>query len=232
MPVMQTKRRTPCLFIALMTLCVLSEKRVVGRLLRVPSAESTASWPATAASTEDTSSAFPSNTLRRGSSGATAEGLRASAVTSWPCASASRSRICPVAPVAPMMRTFASLLYVCRSLQWQRRSVASAPADYTDYKMKCQQAFRGAQEKKEKSAMWKRRLIEAFAIITVGDGLIEFLAPEEHSRLWVVGPKSTRRIAMWFVEDPERMRVLGAAQVVFGMWLALRQHRDISACRT
>jgi hypothetical protein len=79
--------------------------------------------------------------------------------------------------------------------------------------MKCQQAFRGAQEKKEKSAMWKRRLIEAFAIITVGDGLIEFLAPEEHSRLWVVGPKSTRRIGMWFVEEPDRMRVLGAAQV-------------------
>jgi uncharacterized protein YjeT (DUF2065 family) len=72
-----------------------------------------------------------------------------------------------------------------------------------------------------------RDIIEAFAIITVGDGLIEFLAPKEHSRLWVVGPKSARRIAMWFVEDPERMRVLGAAQVVFGVWLALRQHRDI-----
>ena len=75
--------------------------------------------------------------------------------------------------------------------------------------------------------MWKRRLIEAFAIITVGDGLIEFLAPKEHSRLWVVGPKSTRRIALWFVEEPERMRVLGAAQVVLGVWLALRQHRGI-----
>jgi hypothetical protein len=52
-------------------------------------------------------------------------------------------------------------------------------------------------------------------------------APKEHSRLWVVGPKSTRRIGLWFVEEPERMRVLGAAQVVLGVWLALRQHRDI-----
>jgi len=75
--------------------------------------------------------------------------------------------------------------------------------------------------------MWKRRLIEAFAIVTLGDGLIEFLAPKEHSRLWVVGPKSTRRIAKWFAEKPNRMRVLGAAQVVLGVWLALRQHRDI-----
>jgi hypothetical protein len=81
--------------------------------------------------------------------------------------------------------------------------------------------------KEEKSPVWKRRLIEVFAIITVGDGLIEFLAPEEHSRLWVVGPKRTRRIGMWFVEEPDRMRVLGAAQVVLGVWLALRQHRDI-----
>ena len=75
--------------------------------------------------------------------------------------------------------------------------------------------------------MWKRRLIEEFAILTVGDGLIEFLAPKRHSRLWVVGPESTRRIGMWFVEKPNRMRVLGAAQVVLGVWLALRQHRDI-----
>ena len=75
--------------------------------------------------------------------------------------------------------------------------------------------------------MWKRRLIEAFAIITVGDGLIEFLAPREHSQLWVVGPRSTRRIGMWFVEEPDRMRVLGAAQVMLGVWLAFRQYRDI-----
>ena len=74
--------------------------------------------------------------------------------------------------------------------------------------------------------MWKRRLVETFAIITLGDGLIEFLAPREHARLWVVGPKSTRKIGMWFVEKPDRMRVLGAAQVALGVWLALRQYRD------
>ena len=75
--------------------------------------------------------------------------------------------------------------------------------------------------------MWKKRLVESFAIITLGDGLIEFLAPEEHARLWVVGPEGTRRIGLWFVEQPERMRVLGATQVVLDAWLALRRHRDI-----
>jgi hypothetical protein len=38
--------------------------------------------------------------------------------------------------------------------------------------------------------VWKRRFIEAFATITVGDGLIEFLVPKEHSRLWVVAPRA------------------------------------------
>ena len=74
--------------------------------------------------------------------------------------------------------------------------------------------------------MWKSRLIEAFAIVTLGDGLIEFLAPREHARLWVVGPESTRRVGMWFAEKPDRMRVLGAVQVALGVWLALRQYRD------
>ena len=68
--------------------------------------------------------------------------------------------------------------------------------------------------------MWKRRLIEKFAILTVGDRLIEFLAPKGHSRLCLVGPESTRRIGMWFVEKPNRMRILGAAQVMLGVgWL-------------
>ena len=39
-------------------------------------------------------------------------------------------------------------------------------------------------------------------------------------------PESTRKIGLWFVEKPDRMRVLGAAQVALGVWLALRQYRD------
>jgi uncharacterized protein YjeT (DUF2065 family) len=126
-----------------------------------------------------------------------------------------------------MMRTFTPLLYVCRSLS--SRGGLSLPHRLTILTINEVSAsfFVLHQNREEESAMWRRRLIEAFAIITVGDGLIEFLAPEKHSRLWVVGPESTRRIGMWFVEEPNRMRILGAAQVVLGVWLALRQHRDI-----
>lgn len=81
--------------------------------------------------------------------------------------------------------------------------------------------------KEKEGIMWKRRLLETFAILTIGDGLIEILAPREHSRLWSVGPPFARRIAGWFAENPNVMRTLGVAQVAWGVWLALRQYRGL-----
>ncbi len=74
--------------------------------------------------------------------------------------------------------------------------------------------------------MWARRIKETFAIIAIGDGAIELLAPTEHSLLWDAGPESVRRIASFFAENPNLMRLLGAAQIAFGVWLALRQYGD------
>ena len=74
--------------------------------------------------------------------------------------------------------------------------------------------------------MWARRIKETFAIIAIGDGAIELLAPKEHSLLWDAGPESVRRIARFFAENPNYMRLLGAAQIAFGVWLALRQYGD------
>ena len=73
---------------------------------------------------------------------------------------------------------------------------------------------------------WGRRIKETFAILTIGDGAIELLAPREHSLLWEAGPESTRKVARFFAEHPNYMRLLGASQVAFGLWLALRQYRD------
>jgi hypothetical protein len=74
--------------------------------------------------------------------------------------------------------------------------------------------------------MWARRIKETFAIIAIGDGAIELLAPREHSLLWGVGPESVRRTARFFAEKPNYMRLLGVAQIAFGVWLALRQYED------
>ena len=74
--------------------------------------------------------------------------------------------------------------------------------------------------------MWARRLKETLAVITIGDGVIELLAPSEHSLLWEVGPEGARKVARFFADNPNYMRLLGAAQIGFGIWLALRQYRE------
>ena len=75
-------------------------------------------------------------------------------------------------------------------------------------------------------ATWGRRMKETFAIVAIGDGAIDLLSPREHSLLWEVGPEGTRKIARFFADNPGYMRLLGAGQVAFGLWLALRQYRD------
>jgi hypothetical protein len=74
--------------------------------------------------------------------------------------------------------------------------------------------------------VWPRRLKETFAIITIGDGVIELVAPKQHSLLWVSGPESVRKVARFLADNPNYMRLLGLAQIGFGVWLALRQYRE------
>ena len=74
--------------------------------------------------------------------------------------------------------------------------------------------------------MWSRRLKETFAIISIGDGVIELVAPKQHSLLWVSGPEGARKVARFFADNPNYMRLLGLAQIGFGVWLSLRQYRE------
>ena len=75
-------------------------------------------------------------------------------------------------------------------------------------------------------ATWARRAKETFAILAIGDGAIELVSPKEHSLLWEVGPEGARKVARFFAENPNYMRLIGAAQIAFGLWLALRQYRQ------
>ena len=74
--------------------------------------------------------------------------------------------------------------------------------------------------------LWARRMKESLAILTIGDGMIELVSPREHSLLWEFGPDRVRGVARFFAENPNLMRLLGAIQVAFGLWLALRQYRE------
>ena len=73
---------------------------------------------------------------------------------------------------------------------------------------------------------WARRAAETFAVLTIGDAVIELVSPREHSLLWETGPEGSRRLARFFAENPGLMRLLGASQLAFGLWLALRQYRE------
>ncbi len=72
---------------------------------------------------------------------------------------------------------------------------------------------------------WARRATETFAILTIGDAVVELVSPRQHSLLWEAGPEWGRRVARFFAENPNLMRLLGAAQLGFGLWLALRQYQ-------
>ena len=74
-------------------------------------------------------------------------------------------------------------------------------------------------------SVWARRLKESFAILTLGDGIIEVIFPTEHSLLWEFGPARVRKVARFFAKNRNLMRLLGAAQVAFGIWLAKRQYQ-------
>jgi hypothetical protein len=75
-------------------------------------------------------------------------------------------------------------------------------------------------------ATWARRIKETLAILAIGDGTIELVSPREHSLLWEVGPEDARKVVRFFAENPNYMRLIGAAQMAFGLWLALRQYRE------
>ena len=67
---------------------------------------------------------------------------------------------------------------------------------------------------------------ETLAILTIGDGAIELVSPREHSLLWEVGPEDARKVVRFFAENPTYMRLIGVAQIAFGLWFALRQYRE------
>lgn len=71
----------------------------------------------------------------------------------------------------------------------------------------------------------KALLVETLAIAMVGDGVVTFLQPGRHVRLWRAGPQPWRK-AMRFLEDrPVLTAALGGLKAAAGLWLASRQAR-------
>jgi uncharacterized protein YjeT (DUF2065 family) len=71
--------------------------------------------------------------------------------------------------------------------------------------------------------MWAERAKEMAALMMIGEGLVTVVEPERHCMLWKAGPRLWERMLDPFVDHPNMTRVLGAAQLALGFWLAVRQ---------
>lgn len=71
-----------------------------------------------------------------------------------------------------------------------------------------------------------RNVLELVAILTIGDGVVGFIAPQRHSLLWRFGPESYRRVMEGFAARPGLVRALAAAEIAGGLWLALGQYQE------
>lgn len=57
----------------------------------------------------------------------------------------------------------------------------------------------------------------------IGDGVTGLLKPRRHSLLWDVGPNPLRRTMEALVTHPGQARLLYAAEIWAGAWLAMQQ---------
>jgi hypothetical protein len=71
-------------------------------------------------------------------------------------------------------------------------------------------------------AMWTARTMDMLGIVLRGDGVVGLLNPQRHTRLWRHGPDTYRRILDGLLERPGLTRVLSAAEVAAGVWVAQR----------
>jgi hypothetical protein len=68
-----------------------------------------------------------------------------------------------------------------------------------------------------------RRIIQLVALIMIGDGVTGFFKPRRHSLLWDIGPEFFRAAMETLAENPAKARLLYAAEVALGSWLAAQQ---------
>jgi len=68
--------------------------------------------------------------------------------------------------------------------------------------------------------MWAARTKETIAMLMIGDGLLAVVEPRRHCELWKAGPPFWRALVDPLVENPALARIVGAAEMAAGFWLA------------
>lgn len=68
-----------------------------------------------------------------------------------------------------------------------------------------------------------RRAKHFMAMVLIGDGVMALVNPRKDARAWEKGPKVWCLLMQALSTRPGLTRALGAAQIVGGVWWALRQ---------
>lgn len=68
-----------------------------------------------------------------------------------------------------------------------------------------------------------RRLIQAGALLLIGDGLMGMLKPRWHSLLWRFGPDVARAATEELADHPTTARCIYAAEAALGVLIASSQ---------
>ncbi len=74
-----------------------------------------------------------------------------------------------------------------------------------------------------KRSLAARRVVEMLGLLMIGDGTLAATRPSRYMALWVGGPRPWRRMMSFFATRPTLTRVVGAAELAAGLWIALRQ---------
>ncbi len=63
-------------------------------------------------------------------------------------------------------------------------------------------------------------------MVLIGDGVMALVHPSKDAAAWKTGPRPWRSLMHAMSERPGLTRLVGAAQIVGGVWWALRQAKD------
>jgi len=61
------------------------------------------------------------------------------------------------------------------------------------------------------------------AMVLIGDGVMALIRPERDAKAWRTGPKAWRNLMHGLSKRPVLTRAIGVAQIVGGIWWALKQ---------
>ncbi len=71
-----------------------------------------------------------------------------------------------------------------------------------------------------------RRIVQAAALLLIGNGIIGLIKPRWHSLLWNFGPEIARAATEELADHPTAARCVYAAEAALGLLIVTRQTPD------